>query len=72
MQNWASMLEENGKAFLDPSAMMTHMREDSDFWNLPTLTILFLRTLLVITKHAEDGPGIAQIDNTTTRLITFL
>ena len=28
-------------------------------------------TLLVITNHPEDGPGIAQTDNTTTRLITF-
>ena len=29
------------------------------------------RTHLVITKHPEDGHGIAQMDNTTTRLITF-
>ena len=29
------------------------------------------RTLLVITKHPEDGYGIAQMDNTTTRLITL-
>ena len=28
-------------------------------------------TTLVITKHPEDGHGIAQMDNTTTRLITF-
>ncbi len=26
---------------------------------------------LVITKHPEDGHGIARMDNTTTRLITF-
>ena len=24
-----------------------------------------------ITKHPENGPGIAQMDSTTTRLITF-
>ena len=28
---WAGMLVETGKAFLDPSAMMTQMREDTDF-----------------------------------------
>ena len=27
MQKWAGMLVETGKAFVDPSAMMTHMRE---------------------------------------------
>ena len=31
------------------------------------INILVLRALLVITKHPEDRPGIAQIDNTTTR-----
>ena len=72
MQKSAGMLVETGKAFVDPSAMMTQMREDSDFWNLPPLTTLCWRTHLVITKHPEDGHGIAQMDNTTTRLITFL
>ena len=38
---------------------------------LATLTILSWRTLLVITKQPEDGPGIAQIVNTTNRLITI-
>ena len=71
VQKWARMLVETGKAFVDPSAMTTQMREDSDFWGLPPLTILCWRTLLVTTKHPEDGPGIAQMDNTTTRLITF-
>ena len=67
----AGMLVETGKAFVDPSATMTQIKEDSDFWSLPPLTILFRRTLLVITKHPEDGHGIAQMDKTTTRLITF-
>ena len=31
MQRWAWMLVETGKAFVDPSAMMTQMREDSDY-----------------------------------------
>ena len=31
MQKWARMLLKTGKAFVDPSAMMTQMREDSDF-----------------------------------------
>ena len=35
------------------------------------LTILCWRTHLVITRHPEDGYSIAQMDNTTTRLITF-
>ena len=68
---WAGVLLETGKAFVDPPAMMTQMREDSDFWSLPPLTTLCWQTHLVITKHPEDGHGIAQMDNATTRLITF-
>ena len=34
------MLVETGKAFVDPSAIMTQMRGDSDFWSLPPLTIV--------------------------------
>ena len=71
MQKGARMLKKTGKAFADPSAMMTQMREGSDFWVLPSLTILCCRTLLVITKHPEDGPSIAQMDNTKTTLIAF-
>ena len=71
VQKWARMLVETGKAFVDLSAMMIQMREDSNFWSLPPLMILCLRTLLVITKHPKDGHGIAQNDNTTTRLITL-
>ena len=71
MLKWAGMLVETGKAFVDPSAMMTQMREDLDFWSLPALTILCWRTHLVNIKHPEDGPGIAQRDNITARLITF-
>ena len=65
------MLVETDKAFVDPSAMMTQMREDSNLLSLPPLTILCWQTHLVITKHPEDGHGIAQMDNITTRLITF-
>ena len=36
-----------------------------------TLMTLCWRTHLVITKHPEDGHGIAQMDNTITILITF-
>ena len=71
MQKWARMLVETGKAFVDPSAMMTQMREDSDFWRLPPLMTLYWGTHLVITRHPEDGHGTAQMDNITTRLITF-
>ena len=72
MQKWARMLMKTGKAFADPSAITTQIREDSDFWSLPLLTILCWRTLFVITKQPEDGPSIAKMDNTTARLITFL
>ena len=40
MQKWARILVETGKAFVDPSEMMTQMRGVSDFWSLPPLTIL--------------------------------
>ena len=69
MQKWARMLVETGKAFVDPSALITQMTKDSVFWSLPPSMILCLQTLLVITKHPEIGPGIAQVDNTTARLI---
>ena len=55
MQKWAGMLVETGKAFVDPFAMMTQMREDSDFWSLLPLTTLCWRIHLIITKHPEDG-----------------
>ena len=71
MQKWARMLVKTGKAFVGPSAIITQMKEHSDFWSLPPLTILCWRTLLVITKQPEDGPDIAQMDNTTIKLITF-
>ena len=71
MQKWARMFVETGKASVDPSTMTTQMREDSDFFSLSPLTILCWRTLLVITEHPEFGPGTAQMDKTTTRLITF-
>ena len=71
MQKWARILVETGMASVDPSAIMTQMRGNSDFWSLPPLTILCWRTLLVITKHPKNGSGIAQMDNTTGRLIMF-
>ena len=40
MQKWAGMLVETNKAFEDPSAMMTQMREDSDFWSMAEGTVL--------------------------------
>ena len=55
MLKWTRMLAKTGKAFVGPSATTTQMREDSDFWSLPPLTILCWRTLLVITKYPEDG-----------------
>ena len=65
------MLMKTRKAFDDASATTKQMREDSDYWSLPSLTNFDWRTFLVSTKHPEDGAGIVQMDNTTTRLITF-
>ena len=31
MQKWARVLVKTGRAFVEPSAMTTQMREDSDF-----------------------------------------
>ena len=56
MQKWAGMLVETGKAFVDPSAVMTQMREDSDFWGLPPLTTLCWRTHLIITNFYLQLP----------------
>ena len=73
MQKWAEMLVETGKAFVDPSAMMTQMREDSDFRRLPPLTILYWRTLghhkasRRWTWHSPDGQHHNQIDNILAR-----
>ena len=71
IQKWAGMFVETGKSFEEPSAMTTQMREDSDFLSLPPLTIFCWRPHLVIRKHQEDKPGIAQMDKTTIRSITF-
>ena len=72
MQTWAEMLVETGKAFVGPSAMTTQMREDSDFWSLPPLSLAILcrQTLLVITFeaswrwtwHSPNGQHHNQID----------
>ena len=61
---------ENWQGICGPSCN-DEKNEDSDFWILPPLMILCWRTHLVITKHPDDGHGIAQMDKTTTRLITF-
>ena len=39
MQKCARMLMKTGKAFVDSSAMTTQIREDSNLWSLPPLTI---------------------------------
>ena len=40
MQKWARTPVKTGKAFVDPSAMMTQMREDAGFWSCSPLAIL--------------------------------
>ena len=69
MQKWAGMLVETGKAFVDPSAMMTQMRKDSDFWSLPPLTTLCFAATFGHHKasrkwtwHSPNGQHHNQID----------
>ena len=71
MQKRVGMLVETGNAFLDHSEMTIQRKEDSDYCSLPSLFILCWQTLLVITKHREAAPAVAQMDNTTNRLVTF-
>ena len=42
MQKWARMLVKTGKECVNPSAITSHMREDSDFWSLPPFNDLVL------------------------------
>ena len=65
------MRMKTGKGFADPAVVTKQMREDSRLLKLATFNDLLLANTLVITKHPEDGPGIAEMDKTTTRLITF-
>ena len=49
--------------------------EDTDMDSMITTfndLVLANTLILAITRHPEDGYGIAQMDNTTTRLTTFL
>ena len=46
--------------------------DTSDFWSLPPLTILCWRTLLVITKHLEDGAGTAQMEKRHSQIDSIL
>ena len=69
MQKWAGMLLETGKAFVDPSAMMTQIWDDSDFWSLPPLTTLCFAATFGHHKasrkwtwHSPNGQHHNQID----------
>ena len=55
------MLVETGKAFVDPAETTTQMREDSRLLEFASFNDFVLANTLVITKHPEDGPGIAQM-----------
>ena len=63
MQKWAKMLVETGKAFVDPSLMMTQMREDSDFWNFVLAnTFGHHKASRRWTWHSPNGQHRNQID----------
>ena len=70
MQKWARMLVKTGRVSADPSAMMTQMRGHR-LLEFATINDLVLAIVFVSTKHPEASPGIAQMDNITTKLITF-
>ena len=57
MQKWAGMRVETGKACVDPSAMMTQMKEDSDFWSLPLFHNLYInkeQSNMTATRKAQN------------------
>ena len=63
------MVVKTGKAFVGSSAMMTQIREDSDFWSLPSFTNLCWWTFLGHHKtsrrgtwHGPNGQHHNQID----------
>ena len=69
MQKWVRMLMKTGKAFANPSAMTTQMREDTDFWSLPPLTIFVLANTVCHHKasrrwtwHSPNWQHHSQID----------
>ena len=69
MQKLAGMLVETGKAFVDPSAMMTQMREDSRLLEFATFNDLVLANTFGHHKasikrawHSPNGQHHNQID----------
>ena len=69
MQKWAGMLVETGKAFVDPSAMMTQMREDLRLLEFATFNNLMLANTFGRHKasrrwtwHSPNGQHHNQID----------
>ena len=71
MQKWAGMLVETGMAFVDPSALSDTNERGFRLLEFAPFNDLVLANSLVTAKHPEDGPGIAKLDNTITRLITL-
>ena len=69
MQKWAGMLVETGKAFVDPSAMVTQMRGDSRLLEFATFNDLVLANTLGHheasrrwTWHSPNGQHQNQVD----------
>ena len=69
MQKWARMFVETGKAFVDPSAMMTQMREDLRLLEFATFNNLMLANTFGRHKasrrwtwHSPNGQHHNQID----------
>ena len=54
MPKWAGTLVETSKAFVDPSAMITQMREDSD-------TLGHHKASILVRKRFRSGVNIAKV-----------
>ena len=74
MQKRVRVLVETGKAFVDPSAMTSQMRGDSDFWSLSSLTTFVLANTFGHHKasrrwtwHSPNGQHQSQIDDNLVR-----
>ena len=75
MQKRVRVLVETGKAFVDPSAMTSQMRGDSDFWSLSSLTTFVLANTFGHHKasrrwtwHSPNGQHHNQIDYILVRM----
>ena len=71
IQKWARMLYENWQGICGPFCNDETKERGLRLLEFATFNDLVLANIFGHHKNPEDGHGIAQMDNTTTRLITF-